>query len=556
MSVILLDKNKFKNLLKEDLTSGKYNPINPYSTLAGSSSDPTEVVKNLGGDDVGSAKARSEYLRDKIEKNFSELGIPSYNLMGYMKSQGIFTLELIQQYNEPFDFSFVKEDGQKFSGKAIYNKKLSEKFKTLVLDLNNGEVKLKFTPESLKRPFLAKKNIWGKYKDKLALMGLQTNAFFDVEISGDLTPKTKEEEDNKENLGEKGSYYNGEDLQEVNTKLNDIKENAKFFTVIKQYKDDPDFQRMFLDSIVNTTKSIKINQKSLLATLKDLKAYGLLEIKKKGKGRKLKKFKANFQNFMSDLFSLFAKVSKNGKQSETFKVIKNFYKELYIIALKGEGVTSQTEKNILLKKMILVFSIFLKKFTTLPEMTKGRYGKPENKEKEIKVKKTSKVNMNTVESIINSIADNIKLITEEEKNSLEKIKILKIGILQDLDPEEKESKEIKISDKKFIKCKADLRFESDEDDTIFNKATKKQIVEGLSKGTFFVRMTQKPKGLVLIFSKTNNESGSFFTLAGKNIKSPKDPSQWKGEVVVGDKAMGNKDFKGSKAFIKKLVLSK
>ena len=134
----------------------------------------------------------------------------------------------------------------------------------------------------------------------------------------------------------------------------------------------------------------------------------------------------------------------------------------------------------------------------------------------------------------------------------------KIGIFQELKRgTEEEGGKPMINDKNFIKCKTELKFEDDENDTIFDKSTKKQIVDGLSTGKFFVRMTQRPKaGLVLIFSKTDSESGSFFTIAGKNIKSPKDPSQWKGEVMVGDKAMGNKDFKGTKAFIKNLVLSK
>lgn len=617
MSVILLDKNKLNNLLKEDLTSGKYNPLNPYNQLSRDSDvDPTKITQNLGGDDAGSAKARSEYLRSKIEKNFSSLGIHS-DLQAYMESQGIFTLELIQQYSQPFDFSFVKENGEKFSGKAVYNKQLSEKFKTLVLDFN--EVKLKFTPDSLKRPFLAKKGMWGKYKDKMALMGLQTNGIFDVEVAGNLSSKseeTKEESDVEYNVGdeisfetdkgkkgkgkivkiegeditvtdgkgneivinkkniitdadteEKGlnkeaNYYNGKDLKEVNIKLSDVKDKAKFFSIVKQYKDDPEFQKIFLDAIINTTKSIKINQKPLLTTLKDLRSNGLLEEPEAMSGlkRKYLKVKLNLQNFMVEVFSLFAKVAKSGKQSKTFEVIKNFYKELFMIATKGKtSISDEQTRKQLWRKLMGSFSNFLKAMSRLPEMVKGGK-KPDEEKKEVKVKNTPKANINTMESFIQDIANSIKLITEEEKGSLEKIKILKIGILQELKKGEEEEGGKKgkpmINDKKFIECKAELKFESDEDDTIFKKSIKKQIVDGLTTGKFFVRMSQKPKGLVLIFSKTENESGSFFTLAGKGIKSPKDPSQWKGEVVVGDKAMGNKDFKGTKAFIKNLVLSK
>ena len=571
-----------KDFLKEvDLKSGKYNPVNPYNAFS-EPSDPSKIIKNLGGDDAGSAKARSEYLRSKIEDNFSKLGIPSYDLATYMKKQGIFTKILLEKYTKPFDFVFTKEDGEKLSGKALYNKELSEKFDTIVLDFKresedeediNEEVEVQKTPtiqikfvdkKELQRPFLAKKDFWRKYNESFALEGLQTNSVFTVEILGlgskpKETDKPKGPEDDKgpETEGQKSNFYKGKDLEEVNDKLKNIKEKAKFFAIIKNYLDDPDFQRMFLESIISETKSIQVNGKPILSTLKDLKNYGLLDekIKKKGKNRKLITFKKNLQNFMADVFSLFAKVSKNGKESETYAVIKQFYNRLYKIGLKGQGNISEQERRILIKKLSSSFSVFLTAMTKLPEMVKGSGGGTK-KGRDIKVKNVPKASINTVEYYINKIADSI-LKEDQEKNKTEdkgsniiKIEINKIGIFSDLE-KGLDSGSNKIENE-FIKCKVDLSFEDDSDVSFFDKATQKQIEDGLRQGKFFVRMTHRPKAKDLLIFSINNKSdgsGAFFTIAGNNIKSKRDPKQWKGSVTVGNKAMGNKDFKGSKATI-------
>jgi hypothetical protein len=233
--------------------------------------------------------------------------------------------------------------------------------------------------------------------------------------------QNKEEGDNEEKGQEGGkekepNYYNGKDLKEVNLKLSDIKDKAKFFTIIKQYKDDPDFQKIFLDSIINTTKSIKINQKPLLTTLKDLRSNGLLKAPEAMSGlkRKYLKIKLNLQNFMVEVFSLFAKLAKNGKQSKTFEVIKKFYKELFLIATKGKSQISdeQTRKQ-LWRKLLGSFSNFLGALSKLSEMTKGGK-KPDEGKKEVKVKNMPKATMNTVEYYINQIANGTIILKEED----------------------------------------------------------------------------------------------------------------------------------------------
>jgi hypothetical protein len=589
ISNIVIDK-----ILKEDLTSGKYNPLNPYNQLSRDSDvDPTRITKNLGGEDAGSAKARSEYLREKIQDNFSKIGIPSYELGTYMKKQGIYSRTVLSKYTKPFDFEFTTKDGQKISGQALYNKKLSEQFKTIVLDFKpkqeEGEEvepptqQIKFVDEKeLKRPFLGSKfgvekiDLLQKYKESFALEGLQINGIFTVEISGsESTEKNNTEEDGgKPDDGEKskekqndevkkGNFYKGKDLDEVNGKLSEIKEKSKFFTIIKNYLDDPDFQRMFLGVIISETDSIKLNGKPILVTLKELKNYGLLDekIKKKGKNRKLIKFKTNLQNFMSDVFSLFAKVSKNGKESETYSVIKKFYVRLYSIALKGQNNVSEQERKNLLKKLTLTFSVFLKTISKLPEMTKGSGGGTQ-KGKEIKVKNVPKATSSTVEYYINKISNSILNEEDgggdkkiEEKTNTTKIKINKIGIFADLEEGLEDGNVLNKIENEYVKCVVDLKFDDENDDSIFNKSIKKEIEDGLRRGDFYVRMTQKPK-ILLIFSKTNKKdnSGAFFTIKGNSIKSKRDPKQWKGPVEIGNKAMGAKDFNGSKATISSFKL--
>ena len=168
-----------KKIIKQELIKEvNLNPIDPYR----GETDPTKVLKNAGKGDAGSAEARSEYLRGKIEKNFSSLGV--YNIENYMEEQGIFHEEMIKNYNQPFDFGFMNtKTGDDFDGKATYNEKISKRDKTIVLDFINNDgrkYRMTFDPESLKRPFLGKTAMFKDYKQSYALFGLQINGVFNV----------------------------------------------------------------------------------------------------------------------------------------------------------------------------------------------------------------------------------------------------------------------------------------------------------------------------------------------------------------------------------------
>lgn len=168
-----------KKIIKQELIKEiNLNPIDPYR----GETDPTNVLKNSGKGDAGSAEARSEYLRGKIEKNFSSLGV--YNIENYMEEQGIFHEEMIKNFNKPFDFGFMNtKTGDDFDGKATYNEKISKRDKTIVLDFINNDgrkYRMTFDPESLKRPFLGKTAMFKDYKKSYALFGLQINGVFNV----------------------------------------------------------------------------------------------------------------------------------------------------------------------------------------------------------------------------------------------------------------------------------------------------------------------------------------------------------------------------------------
>jgi len=168
-----------KKIIKQELIKEvNLNPIDPYR----GETDPTKVLKNAGKGDAGSAEARSGYLKGKIEKNLSSLGV--YNIENYMEEQGIFHEEMIKNYNQPFDFGFMNtKTGDDFDGKAIYNERVSKRDKTIVLDFINNDrrkYRMTFDPESLKRPFLGKIGMFKDYKKSYALFGLQINGVFNV----------------------------------------------------------------------------------------------------------------------------------------------------------------------------------------------------------------------------------------------------------------------------------------------------------------------------------------------------------------------------------------
>lgn len=129
------------------------------------------------------AIARAQHLQSKVEKNLSSMGV--YGVQGYMAQQGIFSVDMIKNAGN-FNFSFQIKGGAELHGKASYNKKMSSKLSTICLNfkaedgVNYGIV---FEKNSLKRPFMAKSNIFGNYKgDYRALLGLQEDFVFTVKM--------------------------------------------------------------------------------------------------------------------------------------------------------------------------------------------------------------------------------------------------------------------------------------------------------------------------------------------------------------------------------------
>jgi hypothetical protein len=194
--------------------------------------------------------------------------------------------------------------------------------------------------------------------------------------------------------GEKGgkNICNAKNLNELNKNLDETKSLSQPLKEIGKYKDDSEFQKIFLDAFINTTKSVKINKKPLLQTLKDLQSQGLLEAptSMSGRQRKYLKLKLELQNFMTAVMKLFASVYKGCKKnSKTFQVIKNFFKQLFNIASQGKSNISdeQTRKK-LWGKLMGNFSQFLTALNKLPNMEKGKIEKPEGGSEPKKQKKS------------------------------------------------------------------------------------------------------------------------------------------------------------------------
>lgn len=397
----------------------------------------------VSGDKTAQTLVKGGEHLAKAKKRLGDLGIhdlPSLN--------GVTTID--QLSIEPFKFTFaiqVKDDIEALTlPKPIRVNSLARVIESKPLTLecknmdNNELFTLVFTVDSELTTRLP-----GTKKDIKALVSESNDRdgkFYTVSID-DLQSiigeeggnkkegngKKSEDVDKEDEGGDKGgddkpkdkkpNYYNGKDLKEVNQKLSELKDKANFFKIISSYKDNSEFQDIFLDAIINSTKSIKINQKPLHTTLKDLKNSGVLEADQEfsTSKRKFLKIKLNLQNFMVDVFSLFAKVAKNGRQSRTFEVIKKFYKELFLITSKGKtSISDKQTRTILWKKLMGSFSNFLSSIRKLPEMTKGSIGKDEKKGKEINVKNTPKTtNITTVESIIDTISKSLLIIEQDEK---------------------------------------------------------------------------------------------------------------------------------------------
>lgn len=203
---------------------------------------------------------------------------------------------------------------------------------------------------------------------------------------------------------------NCKNVNELNKLLNKIKADSKNFAVFKDYMKDDEFRDIFFSSIADVNQSIKINKQPLVKTLANLRSQGLIEAPT-GRQRKYLKFKLDFQNFMNDVFKLFAQMSKCGKNSQTYNVIKEFYKQLYVIGTQGKnaGVKSRvkfdttvgsgkTEESFynsndlinedankdlrdkLFKKLAGNFGTFLSALNKLKPMEKGGEGKPSEEE--------------------------------------------------------------------------------------------------------------------------------------------------------------------------------
>lgn len=150
---------------------------------------------SVAGSDAETALTRGEYLRDKAMQNLSDLGV--YGAKGHMASLGIFDDDYLSK-SGPFEFKFVTEAGKETSGMAKYDKSLSTKEKTIVLNFKSTEpvcfeedcyqfFKIKFSPESTHRAYLqtVKRKIpkfWKKAEKSIGLRGLQEGYVFDVTI--------------------------------------------------------------------------------------------------------------------------------------------------------------------------------------------------------------------------------------------------------------------------------------------------------------------------------------------------------------------------------------
>lgn len=238
--------------------------------------------------------------------------------------------------------------------------------------------------------------------NKRPLFAVNCSAVSVVEVG-----ESEGEEKKEEGVGSNG--YSGEDIDDVNNSFTGLKQKAKYFTKINKYKGNPKFKELFFNSLVGS-KSIKVNGEPLLTTLGRMKKGGLLEAETE---KESKLFKANLQNFMNSTYLLFAKLNENGKDSQTYKLIKNFYKELYLLSLK-------TPNNSIYTKVITTFQKFLRFMNELPELSKFE---SKEKGKKLRTKKQIKATGNTIDNMseyyINNIADNVKLIFEADEDKKE-----------------------------------------------------------------------------------------------------------------------------------------
>jgi len=235
------------------------------------------------------------------------------------------------------------------------------------------------------------------------------------------TDTGKEETQSTENS------YRGKDIEDVNGLLKDLKTETNDYKVIQQYKEDPEFRKIFLDSFIDSTKSIKMNDEKIGATLKKMRSAGLLEEPgMSGLKRKYLKLKLNLQKFFNNLFKLFAKLHKDGKESKLYKQIKQFYKDLFFIVRQGaSNISDEKTRNILWKKLIGSFGNLLSSLNKSNEFVKSKYkGKPKNEAiiKEVEDKRTVMflefdVTDEDIENNLTDFAEENDIDNEESNNS-------------------------------------------------------------------------------------------------------------------------------------------
>lgn len=192
--------------------------------------------------------------------------------------------------------------------------------------------------------------------------------------------------------GSKGkNICNANNLDELNRLLAETKRLSQPLKEINKYQKDPEFRKLFIEAFISSTRPIKINQEPLLQTLKKLKENGLLEYGESSGGsisgsrrKYIKLTYQDLQNFLNSLMKLFAAVYKACKKtSQTFQVIKNFFKQLFSIASQGKGSFSdQKKRDELWRKLTGNFSNFLNQLNKLPDMVKGKVEKTTPKEPE------------------------------------------------------------------------------------------------------------------------------------------------------------------------------
>jgi hypothetical protein len=148
----------------------------------------------------------------------------------------------------------------------------------------------------------------------------------------------------------------------------------------------------------------------------------------------------------------------------------------------------------------------------------------------------------------NILKENLDILLEQGEPTSTKIKISKIGI-----PRVGGDTNKVLSDKEFVKIKANLDFIDDNTDQWVDKNLKRQIHDGIGAGVYFAKLTEKYAKKMLIISKDTSGKGDYFTIIIDNIKNPADPNQWKGNVEVSKNAL-NTNFKGSEATLRNLSI--